>query len=152
MLLTVDDELYEVEQTFLGPARRYLAPMRPKAIFAWLVIGLLTFVVPDKLGLPFTVLTSGDCGPLPRDRQTRARRRDRRPGPGAVLRRHDDAGGLVDDGPAGPGRCAGGDGRPSRRPRRGQGCGTCWLCCVPERLRARSDTWRRLSGPRREEC
>jgi hypothetical protein len=43
MLLPVDDELYEVDQTYLGPPRRYLAPMRPTAIFAWLVIGPLTF-------------------------------------------------------------------------------------------------------------
>ena len=103
MLLPVDDELYEVDQTYLGPPRRYFAPMRHKAIFAWLVIGPLTFVVTDKLGLPFMVLTVGRLRPLPRDRQTRARQRDRRPGPGAVLRRHDDAGGLVDDGPAGQG-------------------------------------------------
>ena len=103
MLLPVDDELYEVDQTYLDPPRRYLAPMRHKAIFAWLVIGPLTFVVTHKLGLPFTVLTVGLLRPLPRDRQTRARQRDRRPGPGAVLRRHDDAGGLVDDGPAGQG-------------------------------------------------
>jgi len=52
MLLPVDDELYEVEQTYLGPPRRYFAPMRHKAIFAWLVIGPLTFVVTDGLGLP----------------------------------------------------------------------------------------------------
>jgi hypothetical protein len=52
MLLPVDDELDEVEQTYLGPPRRYLARMRHKAIFAWLVIGPLTFVVTDMLGLP----------------------------------------------------------------------------------------------------
>ena len=52
MLLPVDDELYEVEQTYLGPPRRYLARTRHKAIFAWLVIGPLTFVVTDMLGLP----------------------------------------------------------------------------------------------------
>ena len=59
MRLPDDDELYEVDQTYLGPPRRYIAPMRHKAIFAWLVIGPLTFVVTHKLGLPFTVLTVG---------------------------------------------------------------------------------------------
>lgn len=59
MRLPDDDELYEVDQTYLGPPRRYIAAMRHKAIFAWLVIGPLTFVVTHKLGLPFTVLTVG---------------------------------------------------------------------------------------------
>ena len=59
MRLPDDDELYEVDQTYLGPPRRYIAPMRHKAIFAWLVIGPLTFVVTHKLGLPFTVLSVG---------------------------------------------------------------------------------------------
>jgi hypothetical protein len=59
MHLPDDDELYEVDQTYLGPPRRYIAPMRHKAIFAWLVIGPLTFVVAHKLGLPFTVLSVG---------------------------------------------------------------------------------------------
>jgi hypothetical protein len=54
-----DDELYAVDQTYLGPPRRYIAPMRHKAIFAWIVIGPLTFVVTHKLGLPFNVLTVG---------------------------------------------------------------------------------------------
>ena len=43
MLVPVDDELYEVDQTYLGPPRRYFAPMRHSAIFVWLVIGPLTF-------------------------------------------------------------------------------------------------------------
>ena len=59
MRLPDDDELYEVDQTYLGPPRRYIAPMRHKAIFAWLVIGPLTFVVTHRLGLPFTVLSVG---------------------------------------------------------------------------------------------
>jgi len=32
-------------------------------------------------------------------------------------------------------------------PAGGQVCGPCWLCCVPGRLRAPADTWRRLWGP-----
>ena len=65
MLLPVDDELYEVDQTYLDPLRRYLAPMRHKAILAWLVIGPLTFVVTHRLGLPFTVLTVRAAAPSP---------------------------------------------------------------------------------------
>ncbi|MGB8382841.1 MAG: hypothetical protein WCG47_16610 [Dermatophilaceae bacterium] len=59
MRLDDDDELYEVDQTYLGPPGRYIAPMRHKAIFAWLVIGPLTFVVARRLGVPMTVLTVG---------------------------------------------------------------------------------------------
>lgn len=59
MRLPDDDELYEVDQTYLGPPHRYIAPMRHKALFAWLVIGPLTFVAAHKLGLPFTPLTVG---------------------------------------------------------------------------------------------
>jgi len=59
MRLPDDDELYEVDQTYLGPPRRYIAPMRHRAIFAWLIIGPLTFVIAHELGLPFTLLTVG---------------------------------------------------------------------------------------------
>lgn len=59
MRLPDDDELYEVDQTYLGPPHRYIAPMRHKAIFAWLAIGPLLFVVMHKVGFPFTVLSVG---------------------------------------------------------------------------------------------
>ena len=54
-----DDELYQVDETYLGPPGRYIAPMRHKAIFAWLVIGPLTFVTARRLGVPMTVLSVG---------------------------------------------------------------------------------------------
>jgi hypothetical protein len=54
-----DDELYEVDQTYLGPPGRYIAPMRHKAIFAWLVLGPLSFVTAQRLGLPMTLLSVG---------------------------------------------------------------------------------------------
>jgi hypothetical protein len=54
-----DDELYDVDQTYLGPPRRYIAPLRHKALFAWLVIGPLTFVAAARVGLPLTLLTVG---------------------------------------------------------------------------------------------
>jgi hypothetical protein len=34
MLPPDDDELYEVDQTYPDPPRRYIAPMRHKVIFA----------------------------------------------------------------------------------------------------------------------
>jgi hypothetical protein len=59
MRLPDDDELYEVDQTYLGPPGRYIAPMRHKAIFAWLGIAPLTFVVARQVGLQFTLLSVG---------------------------------------------------------------------------------------------
>lgn len=54
-----DDELYEVDQTYLGPPGRYIAPMRHKAIFAWLVIAPTLAVIVRRLDLPVTLLTGG---------------------------------------------------------------------------------------------
>ena len=59
MRLPDDDELYQVDQTYLGPPHRYIAPMRHKAIFAWLAIGPLSFVIAAQLGMPFTLLSVG---------------------------------------------------------------------------------------------
>jgi len=59
MRLHDDDELYEVDQTYLGPPGRYIAPMRHKAIFAWLLLGPLTLVIVRRLGVPMTFLTVG---------------------------------------------------------------------------------------------
>lgn len=38
MRLPDDDELYEVDQTYLGPPRRYIGEMRYRTIFLFLVI------------------------------------------------------------------------------------------------------------------
>jgi len=54
-----DDELYEVDQSYLGPPGRYIAVMRHKAIFAWLVIAPLVLVVVRRLDVPLTLLTGG---------------------------------------------------------------------------------------------
>lgn len=59
MHLPDDDELYEVDQTYLGPPGRYLGQFRFKAIAAWLAIGPLTFVTMNKVGAPLTLLTVG---------------------------------------------------------------------------------------------
>ena len=59
MRLPDDDELYEVDQTYLGPPGRYIAPMRHKAIFAWLGIAPLAFVIARQLGMQFGLLSVG---------------------------------------------------------------------------------------------
>ena len=59
MKLPDDDEIYNVDETYLGPPGRYIAPMRQKAIFAWVVIGPFLAVVLMKLGMPWTLLTVG---------------------------------------------------------------------------------------------
>lgn len=59
MRLPDDDELHDIDSTYLGPPRRYIAPMRHKALFAWLAIGPLTFVIAHRIGLPFNVATVG---------------------------------------------------------------------------------------------
>lgn len=59
MRLPDDDEVYEVDQTYLGPPGRYIAAMRHKAIFAWLVIAPLVLVMFRRLDIPMTLLTGG---------------------------------------------------------------------------------------------
>ncbi len=59
MRLPDDDELYEVDQTYLGPPGRYIGEFRFKAIAAWLAIGPITFVVLRQVGIPMTLLTVG---------------------------------------------------------------------------------------------
>ena len=59
MRLPDDDEVYEVDQTYLGPPGRYIAAMRHKAIFAWLVIAPLVLVILRRLDIPITLLTGG---------------------------------------------------------------------------------------------
>lgn len=59
MRLPDDDELYEVDQSYLGPPGRYIAVMRHKAIFAWLVIAPLCLVVVRKMDIPITLLSGG---------------------------------------------------------------------------------------------
>ncbi|WP_406024635.1 hypothetical protein OH802_02030 [Nocardioides sp. NBC_00850] len=59
MRLPDDDELYEVDQTYLGPPRRYIGEMRYRTIFLFLVIAPLTLVLLRKLGMPVTLLSMG---------------------------------------------------------------------------------------------
>lgn len=59
MRLPDDDELYEVDQTYLGPPGRYVAPMRHKAIFAWLGIAPFAFVIARQVGMEFSLLSVG---------------------------------------------------------------------------------------------
>lgn len=57
MRLPDDDELYEVDQTYLGPPGRYIGVMRHKSIFAFLVVCPLIFVLARKLGIEMSFLT-----------------------------------------------------------------------------------------------
>jgi uncharacterized MnhB-related membrane protein len=59
MRLPDDDELYEVDQTYLGPPRRYIGEMRYRTIFLFLVIAPVTLVLLRKLGMPVTLLSMG---------------------------------------------------------------------------------------------
>lgn len=59
MRLADDDELYEVDQTYLGPPGRYIAAMRHKAIFAWFAIAPLVFVTARQIGLDLSFMTVG---------------------------------------------------------------------------------------------
>lgn len=59
MRLPDDDEVYEIDGSYLGPPGRYIAVMRYKAIFLWLILGPLTFYVMRMLDIPMTLLTVG---------------------------------------------------------------------------------------------
>lgn len=59
MRLPDDDELYDVDQSYLGPPNRYLGVFRYKVIAAWIIIGPLVFVIMRKVGLPMTLLSVG---------------------------------------------------------------------------------------------
>lgn len=59
MKLPDDDELYDVDQTYLGPPGRYIGAMRYKAIFAWLLVAPLLLVVFQRLRVPISLLTIG---------------------------------------------------------------------------------------------
>lgn len=59
MRLPDDDELYEVDQTYLGPPRRYIGEMRYKTIFVFLVIALPSLALLRRIGMPITLLSVG---------------------------------------------------------------------------------------------
>jgi hypothetical protein len=65
MIPPVHDELYAVEQTYLGPPRRYLGPDAAQGELRVARDRTLDVVVTDKLGLPFTVLTVRAAAPSP---------------------------------------------------------------------------------------
>lgn len=59
MLLPDDDELYEVDQTYLGPPGRYIAVMRHRSILAFMLIAPVLIVTTHKMGLGFSLLNTG---------------------------------------------------------------------------------------------
>lgn len=59
MRLPDDDELYDIDQTYLGPPGRYIGVMRHKTIFAALVLLPILFVAARKVGIPMTLMSCG---------------------------------------------------------------------------------------------
>lgn len=59
MRLHDDDEVYEVDGSYLGPPGRFIGVMRYKVIFLWLVLGPMVLWVVRMLQLELTLLTGG---------------------------------------------------------------------------------------------
>lgn len=59
MRLDDDDEVYEIDDSYLGPPGRFIAVMRYKVIFLWLIVGPLVFWVWRLVGVPLTLMTVG---------------------------------------------------------------------------------------------
>ena len=59
MRLVDDDEVYEIDSSYLGPPGRYIGVMKHKVIFLWLIIGPLVGVTMRRLGVEFSLLTVG---------------------------------------------------------------------------------------------
>lgn len=59
MRLVDDDEVYEIDSSYLGPPGRYIGVMKHKVIFLWLIIGPLVGVTMRRLGIEFSLLTVG---------------------------------------------------------------------------------------------
>lgn len=59
MRLLDDDEVYEIDDSYLGPPGRFIAVMRYKVIFLWLVVGPLVFWLWRLMGVPLTLMTVG---------------------------------------------------------------------------------------------
>lgn len=59
MRLDDDDEVYLIDQSYLGPPGRYIGVMRYKVILLWLLIGPVVFVMLRRAGVPMTLLSVG---------------------------------------------------------------------------------------------
>lgn len=59
MRLHDDDEVYEIDGSYLGPPGRFIGVMRYKVIFLWLVIGPVLFWVVRMLDIELSLLTGG---------------------------------------------------------------------------------------------
>lgn len=59
MRLVDDDEVYEIDSSYLGPPGRYIAVMKHKVIFLWLVIGPVVGVTLRRMGMEITLLSAG---------------------------------------------------------------------------------------------
>jgi hypothetical protein len=59
MRLPDDDELYRVDETYLGPPGRYIGEMRHTMLFSVVIIAPLVFVTAKQLGVPMSLMTAG---------------------------------------------------------------------------------------------
>lgn len=59
MRLDDDDEVYEIDSSYLGPPGRYIGVMKHKVIFLWMIVGPIVGVTMRRLGVEFTLLTVG---------------------------------------------------------------------------------------------
>lgn len=59
MRLPDDDEIYEIDQSYLGPPGRFLGVFRYKALAVYALVGPLHFVILRKVGIPLNLLTVG---------------------------------------------------------------------------------------------
>lgn len=59
MRLPDDDEIYDVDQTYLGPPGRYIGRMRYRAILIGPVVFLLGLVTVNQSGIGYSLLSVG---------------------------------------------------------------------------------------------
>lgn len=59
MRLADDDEVYEIDGSYLGPPGRFIAVMRYKAIFLWLILAPAAFWLLRTLGIPLNLMSIG---------------------------------------------------------------------------------------------
>lgn len=59
MKLVDDDEVYEIDSSYLGPPGRYIGVMKHKVIFLWMIVGPIVGVSMRRLGIEFTLMTVG---------------------------------------------------------------------------------------------
>lgn len=59
MRLVDDDEVYEIDSSYLGPPGRYIGVMKHKVIFLWMVVGPIVFVTMRRVGIELGLMSVG---------------------------------------------------------------------------------------------